>query len=128
MNRRKEHTFTILYDEACPLCQKSVRWLVERFGKEKFHLLPCDSQEREELFPELLPEDCQAAMHLARDDGKVFSGDAAVLEILRSSKRLWLLTLLWNIPLVNLLIAGGYRWIARNRYKLSSHLFPARKK
>jgi predicted DCC family thiol-disulfide oxidoreductase YuxK len=122
-----QEKFTVIYDDDCPLCDKSVGWLVERFGKEKFHLVPCDSGEREKLFPEIKPEECQAAMQLVRTDGKVLSGDAAILEILKSDRRWGPFTLLWKIPVVNVLLAAGYRWVARNRYRISSHLFPSRK-
>lgn len=122
-----QEKLTVIYDDACPLCDKSVGWLVMRFGKERFELIPCDSGEREALFPEMRKEECESAMQLVTPDGTVLSGDAAILEILKSDRTWWFLTVLWKIPVVNLLIAGVYRWVARNRHQISSHFFHSRK-
>ena len=127
MATRVQEKYTVIFDDTCPLCNKSVEWLVERFGKERFELIPCDSREREGRFPEMRQEECASAMQLVRPDGKVLSGDAAILEILRCDVTWWPLTVLWKIPLVNVLLAGGYRWVARNRHRISSHFFPSRK-
>ncbi len=127
MATKMQEKFTVIFDDTCPLCSKSVGWLVERFKEERFDLVPCDSRERETLFPEMRKEECESAMQLVTPDGTVLSGDAAILEILKSDRTWWLLTVLWKIPVVNF-IAGVYRWVARNRHQISSHFFHSRKR
>ncbi|NIO15562.1 MAG: DUF393 domain-containing protein [Deltaproteobacteria bacterium] len=117
---RKNHT--LIFDDSCPLCRKSVGWIVSLIGKDRLHLIPCNSEERKNLHPEIGDEECSSAIQLITPDGKVFAGDRAIIEILNVNGRRSGLSLLWKVPFLGSLFGRAYRWVAMNRYRISALL------
>ena len=123
----EEKKHILIFDNSCPLCTKSVGWIVNRTGEDRFHLIPCDSEERRNNHPEIGDEECAFAIQLITPDGKVFAGDRAIIEILNVNGRLSGLGLLWKAPFLGSLFARAYRWVAMNRYRISGLLIKSQK-
>jgi predicted DCC family thiol-disulfide oxidoreductase YuxK len=110
----------LIFDDSCPLCRKSVDWIVKRTGEDRLHLIPCDSEERRNNHPEIGDEECSFAIQLVTPEGKDLAGDRAILEILSLNGRLSGLALLWKVPVLGSLLARTYRWVAMNRHRISA--------
>lgn len=117
----------LIFDDSCPLCTKSVGWIVNRTGDDRLHLIPCDSEERRNYHPEIGDEECASAVQLITPDGKVFAGDRAIFEIMNLNGRLSGLSLLWKAPFLASLLARAYRWVAMNRHRISELLIKSQK-
>ena len=72
---------TIIYDGECKLCRAAVSGL--RSGA--FDLLPYQSPNRAERFPDISSAQCEQAMQLATPDGRVLSGVDALPDILAAT-------------------------------------------
>jgi predicted DCC family thiol-disulfide oxidoreductase YuxK len=108
-------TGTVLYDADCGFCTTCARWL-ERHGT--CSVTPWQSVDLEAL--QLTVEDvATAAWWLDASGQATASGAQAIAAALRTcgpGYRLlgWLMTL----PVIRVLAAVAYRWVAANRYRL----------
>ena len=110
----------VLYDGACPLCQRGVRILrkLDWLGKLQFqdardvaHLPPCD----EPLDPKRLLEE----MHVVTPDGRrAYAGFRAFRWMAWRLPLTVLSAPLLYLPGVPWLGHRVYMWVARNRFKL----------
>lgn len=111
-------TATLIYDGDCGFCAASVAWVRAHALPDAFEFLPSQSALRRERFPSLTNAQCDAAMQLVLPDGRVFSGDRALPEILvrtRGWRRVaWLARWLATLGLTG----PFYGWIARHRHQL----------
>lgn len=113
--------FTVLYDGACPICQKEVAWLCWKNTRGKLSLRDIRAQGFDparygKSMPELLAE-----IHGVHPDGSMIKG----MPVFRASYRAvglgWLLAPTgW--PLLRPLFDGLYRLFARHRSKLGGML------
>ena len=109
---------TLIYDGNCGFCQASVVWVRTHALPGAFEFLPSQSPQRHERFPWLTDAQCDDAMQLILPDGRTFSGDRALPEILartRGWRRVaWLARWLATLGL----IGPFYGWIVRHRHQL----------
>ena len=67
----------------------------------------------------LTAAECAEALQFVTADGRVHSAQDAVAQLLLASGRVWRPAgHLLRLPGVNALAGLGYRWVARNRYRL----------
>jgi len=110
----------LIYDHSCSLCRRSVAWLSRRALPGAFEFLPCQAAERRARYPQITERACMDAMQLVLPDGRVLAGTAAAPEILGRLRRWRRFALLFRIPLIRVVAAHGYGWIARRRHRVSS--------
>jgi len=110
---------TVLYDDTCPLCVSQVRWLTRLDWFRAVSFLPISDARAGAVAPGIPRAELLAAIHCVAGNGTVCRG-ARCFRFL--AMRLPLLVpvgaLLW-IPGMIQLAETIYRWISRNRYRLS---------
>lgn len=112
----------LIYDEACPICQRGMRWVDRRALPGRFEFLPCQSLERRRRFPWMDEADCLEAMQVVLADGRVLPGASGIPEILRRLRGWRWLVAMFRLPGVGWLAPRVYGWVARNRYTISCAL------
>lgn len=112
----------LIYDGACPICQRGMRWVQRRAVRGQFEFLPCQSPERRTRFPWMSEQACLEALQLVFADGRVLAGDAAIPEVLRRLRGWRWLAHLFRLPGAGVLAPRLYQWVARHRYALSCAL------
>jgi predicted DCC family thiol-disulfide oxidoreductase YuxK len=111
---------TILYDSDCGFCKWSLHKILAWDRNERLRAVPIQSEEGERLLASIDPEKRLESAHLVTADGRVLSGGAAAPAVLR--------LLPGGFPLAALtaLFPGAtdrsYRWVARNRSRISQTL------
>jgi predicted DCC family thiol-disulfide oxidoreductase YuxK len=109
----------VVYDGACGLCQGSVAWVRDRARPREFEFLPCQAPERRVRFPWMDEAACLAAIQLVLQDGRVLSGAEAIPEILSRLRGWRWLALVFRAPGARWVAPPLYRWVARNRCRIS---------
>jgi predicted DCC family thiol-disulfide oxidoreductase YuxK len=108
------NTATLFYDASRPLCARFARSFKRLLAARGFRLLPLQTpgtMERLDLPPELLVGE----MRVLREDGAIFGGPIALVEISRHFWWTYPFYLLTHLPGVKGLLARIYRWIAARR-------------
>jgi len=113
-------TATILYDATCPLCQNARAWIEARAMAGQFTFVPCTSEARAALRPQVSEADCLQAMHLLPGDGSALRGASAVAAILRVLPAWRTIGQILSLPVLSTLAAVLYRQVARRRLALSA--------
>jgi predicted DCC family thiol-disulfide oxidoreductase YuxK len=111
---------TLIYDASCPLCNAAREWVAQNAIPGEFDFVPCQSEERARRFPRISEKQCMEAMQLVYPDGRSFSGDRALPEILLGIRRWRSLARVLRVPPVSLISPLVYRAIARNRMAISA--------
>jgi predicted DCC family thiol-disulfide oxidoreductase YuxK len=111
--------YTLLYDAACPICSGQARNVRQFDRKRRIELLDINSSEARQRFPRIGPEDAQREMYLAAPGGKLYRGVEAVRQTLLLLPGARGLGALMYLPGAMALAKPLYRWVARNRYRLS---------
>jgi predicted DCC family thiol-disulfide oxidoreductase YuxK len=112
----------VIYDGACGICTSQVDRL-RRLTGDKLRFESFRDPDVLARYPELKPEECEAALQLIvpQADGtrRVYSGADGVVRA--ASKNRLLRVLLWPyyFPPIRLAADSAYRWVARNRFRLS---------
>ncbi|GIE93793.1 DCC1-like thiol-disulfide oxidoreductase family protein [Paractinoplanes rishiriensis] len=75
-------SFTVLYDEGCPICRAARRWLAARTHLVPLIFVPAGSVEARRLFPGLDHAATLRDLTVIADDGTYYVGDAAWLACL----------------------------------------------
>lgn len=110
---------TLIYDGDCPLCRKAVDWVAARKADPSLELLPCQSPERSERFPELTEQECMESVQFVLEDGTRHAGaDSLPYILLRVRGWRWLARVL-QLPVVSWASPTVYKLIARNRHTIS---------
>ncbi len=109
----------LLYDGLCPICNRAVEWIRRRAKPCAFEFLSCHDPSLAARFPQLSREDCLTAIRLVEPDGRIFAGEEAVPGILARMKGYRVAAAIVSRPGVRALARPLYRWIARNRLRLS---------
>ena len=108
----------ILYDAQCGFCQRWIhRWqnTVERHG---FAAKPLQSAATEGLL-QLPLENVLDDIRVLTPQGKLIDGADAYLHIARNIWWTWPFYAIFRLPGFHWLLNHTYRWINRNRYRLS---------
>ena len=108
----------LLYDGACPMCQRARQWVEKHVPPHAIKTLPCQDKERPLLAPMISTENCMSAMQLITANGEVFSGERAFPHILRHTHYGRYFGWAFYLPGAGLL----YRAVARNRLAISGLL------
>jgi predicted DCC family thiol-disulfide oxidoreductase YuxK len=75
-------SFTVLFDEGCPICRTARRWLAGRAQLVPLTFVPAGSAEARERFPGLDHAATLRDLTVVADDGAYYVGDAAWLACL----------------------------------------------
>ena len=75
-------SFTVLYDEGCPICRTARRWLAGRAQLVPLVFVPAGSARARERFPALDHASTLRDLTVIADDGGVYVGDGAWLACL----------------------------------------------
>jgi predicted DCC family thiol-disulfide oxidoreductase YuxK len=106
----------LIYDGDCGICTKLVEFARRRLRPTAE--LRAGAQVDVTAYG-LTDAECAEALQFVAADGRVHSAQNAVAQLLRVSGRVWRPAgHLLRLPGVNALAGLGYRWVARNRYRL----------
>jgi predicted DCC family thiol-disulfide oxidoreductase YuxK len=107
---------TVIYDGDCGICTKLARFVRRRVRPDAEVRA---SQELDLAAYGVTEADCAEALQYVTAGGEVHAAQDAVARLLLASGAGWrLLGRLLLVPGVNALAGVGYRWVARNRYRL----------
>lgn len=109
----------IIFDGDCALCHFSVRWIRKNEIHDWFEYIPCQSEKRQQRYPDINHDDCMSAIHLVDIDGTVYVGAEALPVIMHGMRRWRWLSWVLRFPLVRLMSPFVYHTIARHRQFLS---------
>ncbi|MGX6606922.1 thiol-disulfide oxidoreductase DCC family protein [Micromonosporaceae bacterium Da 78-11] len=70
-------SFTVLYDQGCPICRTAHRWLAGRAQLVPLQFVPAATTEARERFPQLDHAATLRDLTVIADNGFVYVGDAA---------------------------------------------------
>ena len=110
---------TVVYDGQCPICLRSVNQLKRLDSRGSLAFLPAQDPSVPERFPFISPEALEASIHLVGPQGEVREGADAMEAILGLLPTLSWARWAFRVPLVRPLARRIYRWVARNRYRLT---------
>lgn len=108
----------VLYDGACGFCSRWLRFWQPTLAKRGF-----DSVALQELWVteqlQLPANDLLYDIRLLTRDRQLVSGADVYLQVTRRIWWAWPFYAVFSLPGFNWLIHAGYRWFARNRYRVS---------
>ena len=114
MKNNSVETEIIIYDGVCVLCNKYIKWVLDKDKENLFLISNLQSKFTEEKFPELRKIDSVAVI---KKNGEIIQKSKAVNHILKSINRLILLrTILNSLPLS--ISNFFYDIVAKSRYKV----------
>jgi predicted DCC family thiol-disulfide oxidoreductase YuxK len=116
---RGNGTYAVLFDGECPMCRRAVDHLSRWDREGVLELKPVQDPGVEERFPEVAGRNLEESIHLVGPEGEVWTGAAAVEKLMSVLPGWRWLSRLFDIPLVRPLGERVYRWVARNRYRLT---------
>lgn len=107
----------LVYDGDCAFCQASVHWAQRRIGRMPAVVA---YQTADLVAFSLTAEQCATAVQYVARDRHVYSAhDAVSAVLLAAGKGWWVLGALMHLPGVHWLSGVAYRWVARNRHRLT---------
>ena len=109
----------VIYDGDCRICTAQVSKLPWWDCQGKLAYLSLHDPEVAERWPDLPHERLMQEMCIVDTDGNRHWGPAAIRYLTLRLRRLWLAIPLAFFPGSMLLWGPLYRWVARNRYRLS---------
>ena len=124
----KEERPVLIYDENCPICRKTARWVEGNLKGDALEMLPCQAEGARNRFPFMEKSICMKAMQLVLPNGKVLSGEKALPEIINRLRRYGWVASFFRLPGSGILSHAFYRWFAERRYGIARLLFPKKKR
>lgn len=122
-DRDKKSLSVFYYDGDCSFCSRVVQWLGSVDFRKKIRWVPFQSLE--EPPPGLTWDDLDAAAYLDCGQGNLEEGFYAFRKLTVKILPLILLAPIFWFPGVQFLGVPAYRWVARNRYRISRCGLPA---
>lgn len=116
---RAEAAYTVLYDGECPLCTRAVSRLAAWDKDGRLELLAAQSPGVSSRFPWVSEEALRGSIHLVGPENRTWEGAGAVEELVRILPKWRWLAWVFRLPLARPLARLAYRWIARNRYRMT---------
>jgi predicted DCC family thiol-disulfide oxidoreductase YuxK len=106
----------VFYDGDCAFCSSAARFAQNRIAKN----LDFAAYQLIDLEPyEVTAAQCAQSLKFIDGDGKIYSAQNAIAEILISSGKFWTgFGRLIKLPGMNLIAALGYKLVAANRHRL----------
>jgi predicted DCC family thiol-disulfide oxidoreductase YuxK len=120
----KEERAVLIYDEECPICRKTARWVERNKRGDVFEMLACQAEGVRSRFPFMEETVCMKAMQLILPDGRVLPGEKALPEIINRLGRYHWVAWFFRLPGLGVLFHAFYRWFADRRYRIARILFP----
>jgi predicted DCC family thiol-disulfide oxidoreductase YuxK len=115
-NDRVADVPALIFDGDCAFCTSSVQWAQRVIGRMP-RAEPYQFADLGALG--LTVEECNSAVqYVARDRHVYAAHDAVSALLLGAGSGWWVLGALLRLPGVHWLSGVGYRWVARNRYRL----------
>ena len=119
----KKRVWLFYYDGDCGFCTRVVKWLGWLDFSKGVRWIPFQSLE--EPPPELAWDDLQSAAYLDCGQGNLQEGFYAFRKLTIKIVPLIPLAPLFWFPGMHLLGVPAYRWVARNRYRISRCKLPS---
>ena len=113
-----ERPYTVVYDGACRVCQRSVNLLRRWDRNGMLAIVASQTPGVHARFPWIPARAYAESVQLIDRDGRTWQGAAAIEQLLTILPRGRLIAWVFEIPFVRVLAEKLYRWFARNRYKL----------
>lgn len=117
MTAAGEGPWVVVYDGDCTVCNRAANAIRDRDRDARFELVPYQNEGVRARFPDIPPEDFEAAIQLIGEDGVRWQGAAALEKILRILPKGRRIAWLFRIPLIRPIAEVFYRWFARNRHR-----------
>jgi predicted DCC family thiol-disulfide oxidoreductase YuxK len=118
-------TAVLIFDADCPVCRAAADWVRRNAAvPDAFEYLPCRSGETRARFTAIAEAACLQAMHLVLPDGAILTGEQALPEILRRTRRYRWAVVLFRLPGAGPLSRFLYRAFARRRHRIARLLPP----
>jgi predicted DCC family thiol-disulfide oxidoreductase YuxK len=115
----------LIFDADCPVCRAAADWVRRNAAvPDAFEYLPCRSGETRARFPAIAEAACLQAMHLVLPDGAILTGEQALPEILRRTRRYRWAAILFRLPGAGPLSRRLYGAFARRRHRIARLLPP----
>lgn len=120
MNLKRENTNRgwVFYDGECQLCINAATRFAPMLQRHRFELVPLQSPWTQHRLG-LKPGEPLTEMKLLAEDGRIFGGADALLQIAQKVWWAWPLFAFAQLPGAMLLLRANYRWVAANRYCIS---------
>lgn len=109
----------VVYDGACGICTSQIRKLLWWDCQKKLAYLSLHDPEVQRRWPDLIHDRLMQEMAIVDRRGRRHWGPEAIRYLTRRLRRLWWAAPLLYLPGSMLVLRPLYRWIARNRYRLS---------
>lgn len=109
----------VVYDGSCPICQATMAWVMRRALPNTLRPVPCQSEDRLRLCPQISEEDCMRAIHLVLTDGRVLAGDRALPSLFRLLNRWRWVAIVLELPVFRHVSPRAYAWFATNRFVIA---------
>jgi predicted DCC family thiol-disulfide oxidoreductase YuxK len=111
--------YAVVYDGSCNVCKRIVTVLEGWDRKGELELIPSDTPALAERFPWISAAAYVESIQVVRcADGKTWQGAAAMERLIDALPKGKLVSWIFSIPFARPLAEKGYRWFARNRYRL----------
>lgn len=109
----------VIYDGECAFCRKQVARLDNWDTQGRIAYMSLHDEEVYRTWPHLSKDALMEAMCLVDSDGSTHWGPDVFRVLSRRLPALWWLAPFMRIPFTRSLQRTVYRWVARQRYKLS---------
>lgn len=116
---RGDGGYTVLYDQACPMCRSAVARLKAWDAGNRLRFLSAADPEVATRFPWLSRSRIETSLHLVGPQGETWEGAGAVEQLARLLPRWRWTSRIFQFPLVRPMARRIYGWVARHRYRLS---------
>jgi predicted DCC family thiol-disulfide oxidoreductase YuxK len=108
----------VLFDGLCRICTNGANQLLRWTKPEQVELVSFRDEGVIDRFPGLTMERCEIAMQLVRNDGYVFEGAEAIVQVLRH-RVVGKLAHGYYVPGIRQLADALYRYVARRRFAIA---------
>lgn len=108
----------ILYDADCGLCRRTIHIWQSTATRHGFAVKSLQAAQADGTL-QLAPENLLDDIRVLTPDGQLISGADAYLHIARKIWWTWPFYAVFSLPGFHWLLARTYRWINRNRYRIS---------
>jgi predicted DCC family thiol-disulfide oxidoreductase YuxK len=108
----------VLYDRECGFCARWIKFWLPTFKRHGFAVSGLQEQPWAEQL-RLPLEQLLSDIRLLKNNGRLFSGADAYLQVARAIWWAWPFYAVFSLSGFNQLLHAVYRWVARNRYCIS---------